>query len=76
MKFIALTIKCHASIVPEGLEDVVESEKEWREGRVNTEHIAAFYPSLTDGETCLDLVSGEGFTIKESVEEIQRRIDG
>lgn len=85
MKYIKVQIECNVDSgdsmkhIPEDLrEQLVFSgvcQTEYREGLVFVDHIAGIYP-WSSGDSHVLLLNGESFTVKESIQEIENKLNG
>jgi hypothetical protein len=78
---IEVSIECHSresANIPEDLRDTIQTQCEWRRGKIFVEHIVGYYPFVKDdgdSGTLIEFRSGECMRLRESIDEIDALID-
>jgi len=73
---IKVTLLCKTGTeIPEGLEDVIDSESEWREAYlINTNLISGIYPHGDQG-TLIEFVGDSTWHVREDLKAIKDNIE-
>lgn len=61
--------------VPEGLQDTIKPDLEWRKGIINHQFIVSIYPNADNSGTLIQTTMDFIYLVKESVPEIEKRIE-